>query len=70
MAVKSKANPMQTRNGRTRLGPLNIDQLTKLLENSSTRKKTKAKVQNRINLLKSRPEYVEPVVESTEDSAD
>lgn len=70
MAVKAKANPMQTRNGRTRLGPLNIDQLTKLLENSSTRKKTKAKVQNRINLLKSRPEYVEPVVESTEDSAD
>lgn len=70
MAVKSKANPMQTRNGRPRLGPLNIDQLTKLIENSSTRKKTKAKVQNRINLLKSRPGYAEPVVESTEDSAD
>lgn len=69
MAVKSKANPMQTRNGRPRLGPLNIDQLTKILDNSSTRKKTKAKVQNRINLLKSRPEYVEPTVES-EDSAD
>ena len=69
MAVKSKANPMQTRNGRPRLGPLNIDQLTKLIENSSTRKKTKAKVQNRINLLKSRPGYVEPVVES-EDSTD
>ena len=69
MAVQSKANPMQTRNGRPRLGPLNIDQLTKILDNSSTRKKTKAKVQNRINLLKSRPEYVEPTVES-EDSAD
>lgn len=67
MAVKSKANPMQTRNGRPRLGPLNIEQLTKILENSSTRKKTKAKVQNRINLLKARPGYVEPVAEVTED---
>lgn len=65
MAVKSKANPMQTRNGRTRLGPLNVEQLTKILENSSTRKKTKAKIQNRINLLKSRPEYVEPVAEES-----
>lgn len=70
MAVKSKANPLQTRNGRPRLGPLGIAQLTKLLENSSTRKKTKAKVQNRINLLKSRPGYVEPTVESSEDSVD
>jgi hypothetical protein len=68
MAVKSKANPMQTRNGRPRLGPLNVEQLTKILENSSTRKKTKAKVQNRINLLKARPEYVEPVV--VEESVD
>lgn len=67
MAVKSKANPMQTRNGRPRLGPLNIEQLTKILENSSTRKKTKAKVQNRINLLKARPEYAEPVAEVSED---
>jgi hypothetical protein len=67
MAVKSKANPMQTRNGRPRLGPLGIEQLTKLVENSSTRKKTKAKIQNRITLLKSRPGYVEPVAEVTED---
>jgi hypothetical protein len=62
MAVTSKANPMQTRNGRPRLGPLNIAQLTKILENSSTRKKTKAKIQNRIRALKSRHGYVEPVV--------
>ena len=68
MAVKSKANPMQTRNGRPRLGPLNIAQLTKILENSSTRNKTKAKIQNRINLLKARPVYVEPVV--AEESVD
>jgi hypothetical protein len=68
MAVKSKANPMQTRNGRPRLGPLNIAQLTKILENSSTRNKTKAKIQNRIRTLKSRPGYVEPVV--AEESVD
>jgi hypothetical protein len=68
MAVKSKANPMQTRNGRTRLGPLSVEQLTKILENSSTCKKTKAKIQNRINLLKARPGYVEPVV--AEESVD
>lgn len=68
MAVKSKANPMQTKNGRPRLGPLNIEQLTKIIENSSTRKKTKAKVQNRINLLKARHGYVEPAV--VEESVD
>jgi hypothetical protein len=68
MSVTSKANPMQTRNGRPRLGPLNITQLTKILENSSTRKKTKAKIQNRIRALKSRPGYVEPVV--VEESVD
>lgn len=66
MAVKKHRNPMQTRNGRTKLGPLSVDQLTKILENASSRKKTKAKVQNRINLLKSRPNYVEPVVESAD----
>jgi hypothetical protein len=68
MAITSKANPMQTRNGRPRLGPLNIAQLTKILENSSTRNKTKAKIQNRIRTLKSRPGYVEPVV--VEESVD
>lgn len=66
MAVKTHRNPMQTRNGRPRLGPLNIAQLTKILENSSSRKKTKAKVQKRINQLKARPNYVEPVVESSD----
>ena len=46
MAVK-KANPMQTRTGKPRLGPLNIKQLETLLEKTSA-KKNKAKIQNEI----------------------
>ena len=37
------ANPMLTKNGNARLGPLNIAQLNKLLE-STQRSKTKAKI--------------------------
>ena len=46
MAVK-KANPMQTRTGKPRLGPLNVKQLETLLEKTS-QKKNKAKIQNEI----------------------
>ena len=42
MAVK-KANPMQTRTGKPRLGPLNVTQLTALLEKTQ-QKKNKAKI--------------------------
>jgi hypothetical protein len=64
MAVaKTKgANPMLTRNGKTRLGPLNLKQLQEMLEKSS-KPKEKAKINSRIQELKSRPGYVEPVVE-------
>jgi hypothetical protein len=67
MAVaKTKgANPMLTRNGKTRLGPLNLKQLTEMLEKSS-KPKDKAKINNRIKELKSRPGYVEPAVEVAE----
>jgi hypothetical protein len=41
------ANPMLTKNGNARLGPLNITQLTKLLE-STQRTKTKAKISREI----------------------
>jgi hypothetical protein len=34
-AKSKKANPMLTRNGKTRLGPLNVAQLTKMLESNS-----------------------------------
>ena len=55
MAVaKSKgANPMLTRNGKTRLGPLNVTQLQQLLEKTS-KKKEKIKIANRIKVIEAR----------------
>jgi hypothetical protein len=47
MAVKKIANPMQTRTGKPRLGPLNITQLTTLLEKTQ-QKKNKAKIDREI----------------------
>ena len=55
-----RADPMRTKNGKERLGPLNIAQLEKLLGNA--RKKTVPKIQRRINVLKSRKGFVEEVV--------
>ena len=56
-----KANPMMTKNGNPRLGPLNIEQLEKMLGNA--RKKHVMKIQKRIVFLKSLPSYKAPVVE-------
>ena len=47
------ASPMLTRNGKTRLGPLNLKQLTEMLEKSS-KPKDKAKIQTRIRTLEAR----------------
>jgi hypothetical protein len=55
-----KANPMLTKNGNTRLGPLNVAQLEKLVANA--RKKHVAKIQRRIEELKARATYRAPVV--------
>lgn len=49
-----KANPMLTKTGKPRLGPLNLKQLNDMLEKSS-RPKDKAKIQKRITELTSRP---------------
>lgn len=67
MALKKSQvrNPMLTRNGKPRLGPLNIEQLEKLL--SSSRKKHVAKINRRIRELKARKSFVEVV--ATEVSA-
>jgi hypothetical protein len=63
MSQKSrKSDPMRTKNGKERLGPLNVTQLEKLL--SSARKKNQAKIQRRISVLKSRLGYQAPVVEA------
>lgn len=53
-----KADPMRTKNGKERLGPLNVSQLEKLLGNA--RKKTAPKIARRIAVLKSRPGYRTP----------
>jgi hypothetical protein len=53
-------NPMMTKNGNPRLGPLNIEQLEKLM--AGARKKNVAKIQRRIAELKSRPNYKAPIV--------
>jgi hypothetical protein len=48
-----KSNPMLTKTGKKRLGPLNLKQLYEFLENSS-KPKEKAKIRNRISTLEKR----------------
>jgi hypothetical protein len=67
MAKKlNRKKPGYTRNGEVKIISLSIKQLTELKEKTQ-RNKTKAKIQGRIDLLKRRPGYVEPVVEVTEE---
>jgi hypothetical protein len=47
------ANPMLTKNGKQRLGPLSLKQLNDMLEKSS-KPKDKAKIQSRIRTLEAR----------------
>lgn len=44
------ADPMKTKTGKTRLGPLNLKQLVNLLEKGS-KPKEKSKIQSRIRAL-------------------
>lgn len=53
MAVKAHRDPMKTKTGKPRLGPLNLVQLNDMLTKSS-KKKDKIKIQNRINILTKR----------------
>ena len=55
-----KSDPMRTKNGKERLGPLNIAQLEKLL--TGARKKNVAKITRRIAVIKGRPGFVEKEV--------
>ena len=57
-----KADPMRTKNGKERLGPLNVAQLEKLL--TGARKKNVAKITRRIAVIKGRSNYRAPVVET------
>lgn len=55
-----KSDPMRTKNGKERLGPLNVAQLEKLLTNA--RKKTAPKIARRIAVIKGRPGFVKKEV--------
>ena len=57
-----KADPMRTKNGKERLGPLNVAQLEKLL--TTARKKNVVKITRRIAVIKGRPGYKAPVVKA------
>jgi hypothetical protein len=57
-------DPNKTKTGKTRLGGLTVSQLTVMVEKEG-KKKVKAKILNRIRIVKSRKDYVEKVV-STE----
>lgn len=47
------ANPMTTKTGKTRLGPLNLAQLKEMAEKTS-RPKDKAKILNRVRMLEAK----------------
>jgi len=53
MSTKIHADPMKTKTGKTRLGPLNIKQLHELLEKTA-KAKEKGKIQTRIRELEKR----------------
>lgn len=50
MANTKHADPMKTKTGKPRLGPLNLNQLNELLEKES-KPKNKSKIQSRIRAL-------------------
>jgi hypothetical protein len=50
MANVQRRDPMKTKTGKTRLGPLNIKQLNEMLAKES-KAKNKSKIQNRIRAL-------------------
>ena len=61
----NRKKPGYTKNGEVRIVSLSVRQLTELKEKTQAHKK-QAKIQRRIDLLKRRPGYVEPVVDAKE----
>jgi hypothetical protein len=61
----NRKKPGYTKNGEVRIVSLSVKQLTELKEKTQANKK-QAKIQRRIDLLKRRPGYVEPVAEAKE----
>jgi hypothetical protein len=62
----TRKKPGYTKSGEVKIISLSVKQLTELLDKTQMNKR-KAKIQRRINLLKSRPGYVEPVVEESKE---
>jgi hypothetical protein len=60
-----RKKPGYTRSGEVKIISLSVRQLTELKEKTQTNKK-QAKIQRRIDLLKQRPGYCEPMVEVNE----
>ena len=62
-----RKKPGYTKSGEVKIISLSVKQLTDLKEKTQTRKK-QAKIQRRIDLLKSRPGYVETQAEVKEEA--
>ena len=58
-------DPNKTKTGKTRLGGLTVTQLTALVDKEG-RKKVRARILNRIRIVRSRKGYVEKVVVAAE----
>jgi hypothetical protein len=58
-----RKKPGYTRSGEVKIISLNVQQLIALLDKTQFNKR-KAKIQRRINLLKSRPGYQEPAADT------
>ena len=63
----NRKKPGYTRSGEVKIISLSVKQLTELLDKTQMNKK-RAKIQRRIDLLKRRPGYVEPVTEVVEEA--
>jgi hypothetical protein len=63
-----RKKPGYTKSGEVKIISLSVPQLTELLDKTQMNKK-KAKIQRRIDLLKRRPGYVEPVVAEVTEEA-
>ena len=63
-----RKKPGYTKSGEVKIVSLSVKQLTDLLDKTQFNKK-KAKIQRRIDLLKRRPGYKEPVAEVKEETS-
>ena len=60
----NRKKPGYTKNGEVKIVSLSVRQLTELKEKTQAKKK-QARIQRRIDLLKHRPGYLEPVAPTT-----